>query len=281
MNPMFEILDFDANFTAYSESWIQMNKGKFKTFEEMEDAMPEVYMRWLNSPAAFLNGETPGGFFQKYSSAPELVKWVRMYDAADVSVPDQLLDRITDLGEESIKPLMYNAKQDSYPVSLRMLSLNLLKELDPGDEPYELCLNLIDRREEEDELADVAAELLTAIAKNHVPELIDRLSEVSDVARETYLDILCNYPGDERIFRAVLAEFEKRQDKTALYASFLGKLGDERAIPALVKALDRLEINYLDYMEVRDAIEELGGECNHEREFAGDPYYETLKGDPQ
>ena len=29
---MFDILDFDANFKAYSEKWIEMNKGKFKTF---------------------------------------------------------------------------------------------------------------------------------------------------------------------------------------------------------------------------------------------------------
>lgn len=275
---MFEILDFDANFTAYSESWIELNKTKFKTFEEMEDAMPEVYMRWLNSPAAFLDGETPGAYFQKYSSAPELIKWMRLYDAAGVNVPEQLLDRITDLGTESVKPLLFTAKNPEYSESLRTLSLNLLKEVDSGDAPLSLCLDIIDRREEKDELADVAAELLTQIAGKHTEELISRLNDVSGCARETYLDILCNYPGDPRIFDAVLREFESEPDKCALYASFLGKLGDERAMDALKEALDRPEINYLDYMELRHAIEELGGEFKHEREFAGDPYYETLKG---
>ena len=65
----------------------------------------------------------------------------------------------------------------------------------------------------------------------------------------------------------------------SLYASLLGKLGDERALDALNRALDREEINYLDYIEIRDAIEALGGECAHERDFNGDPYYETLKGE--
>ena len=275
---MFDILDFDANFKAYSEKWIEMNKGKFKTFEQMEDAMPEVYMRWLNSPAAFLEGETPGAYFGKYDSAPELVKWMRLYDEAGVPVPDQLLDRIADLGEESVKPLLFTAKKEEYSPAVRIMAINLLKELDAAEAALEFCLTIIDRREEEDDLADVAAELITDCCAGHVEELLERLPEVGDAARETYLDILCNFPGDERIYEAVMEEFLKTEDKFALYASFLGKLGDERAIPALTKALDEIDINYLDYLEIRSAIEALGGECNHEREFAGDPYYETLKG---
>lgn len=275
---MFDILDFDANFKAYSEKWIEMNKGKFKTFEEMEDAMPEVYLRWLNSPAAFLEGETPGTYFAKYSSAPELVKWMRLYDEADVPVPDQLLDRIADLGEESVKPLLFTAKKEEYSDAVRIMALNLLKELDAAEAAFPFCLSIIDRRQEQDDLADVAAELITDCGETHKDELLSRLPEVGDAARETYLDILCNCPGDERIYEAVLNEFVNTKDKFALYASFLGKLGDERAIPYLTKALDEIDINYLDYLEIRSAIEGLGGECNHEREFAGDPYYETLKG---
>ncbi|MBR4235446.1 MAG: hypothetical protein IKR85_05220 [Clostridia bacterium] len=276
---MFELYDFDANFTAYSEKWIEMNKGKFKTFEQMEEAMPEVYLRWLNSPAAFLGGETPGAFFQKYDSAPELVKWVRLYDDGGISVPDQLLDRITDLGADSVKPLLYTAKNEAYSSSLRMLAVNLLKELDAGDAARDTCLELIDRRMKDDELADVAAELLQMNAASCKEEILERLDSVSPEARETYLDILANYPGDSRVFEALMQAFETDPGNCALYASLLGKYGDERALPVLTDALDRPDINYLDYMELKNAIEMLGGECTHDREFAGDPYYETLKGE--
>ena len=54
---MYDILDFDANFAAYCEKWMQMNKGRFANIEQMEDAMPDVYMHWLSSPAAFLATE--------------------------------------------------------------------------------------------------------------------------------------------------------------------------------------------------------------------------------
>ena len=36
-------------------------------------------------------------------------------------------------------------------------------------------------------------------------------------------------------------------------------------------------INYLDYVEIVSAIDALGGERPPEREFSGDPYYESLR----
>lgn len=274
---MYDILDFDANFTAYLEKWMQMNKNKFKNIEQMEDAMPEVYMRWLNSPAAFLMGEVPAMYFEKYSDPSMLMNWVTEYEAAQVPVPDLLLERISDLGKKSIPALLRCAGDKDNSVQTRMTALNLLKEIDAGTEPMEICMELIDRREADDELADVCAELMSNMGEAVVGRILERFEAVTDEAKETYLDILANYPGDDRIFTEMLSAFNTHPDKIALYASFLGKLGDERAIDALKLQLDDPDINYLDYLELRNAVEMLGGTVDKEREFAGDPYYETLK----
>ena len=45
----------------------------------------------------------------------------------------------------------------------------------------------------------------------------------------------------------------------------------------LREALELTDLNYLDYIEIVHAIEALGGEVETEREFNGDPYYESLK----
>ena len=37
------------------------------------------------------------------------------------------------------------------------------------------------------------------------------------------------------------------------------------------------DINYLDYIEIVNAIEALGGEVDDSRDFSGDPYYESLR----
>ena len=59
---------------------------------------------------------------------------------------------------------------------------------------------------------------------------------------------------------------------------FLAKwMGDERALPALTALAASEETPYLDYIELRSAIEALGGEAP-EREFdALDPAYEALR----
>lgn len=276
---MYDILDFDANFAAYLEKWMQMNKSKFKNIEQMEDAMPEVYMRWLNSPAAFLEGTAPCMYFEKFNDPQMLVNWVSEYEAAKVPVPDLLLERIADLGTHSLYPLMRAAGDRDNSVQTRMTALNLLKEIDCGEAPMEICMDLIDRREEDDELADVAAELMANMGAGVVKPILDRFEDVGDHAQETYLDILVNYPGDERIYDLLMSAFGAHLDKIALYASFIGKLGDERALDTLKKALNLQEITYLDYLEIRNAIEMLGGTVETEREFAGDPYYESLKGE--
>lgn len=276
---MYEILDFDANFSMYLEKWMQMNKNKFKNIEQMEDAMPEVYMRWLNSPAAFLEGIAPAMYFEKFSDPQMLVNWVTEYEAAKVPVPDLLLERISDLGKHSLYPLMRAARDNDNSIQTRMTALNLLKEIECGDEPMDICLDIIDRREEDDELADVAAELMANMGAGVVEPILERFEEVSDSAQETYLDILVNFPGDERIYDFLMRAFVSHHEKIALYASFIGKLGDDRAIDTLKKALLLQDITYLDYLEIRNAVEMLGGTVETEREFAGDPYYETLKGE--
>ena len=68
-----------------------------------------------------------------------------------------------------------------------------------------------------------------------------------------------------------------RDDRRALFASYLAKFGDDRAIPMLTQAARDSDVNYLDYVEIVNAIETLGGERPPEREFAGDPYYESLR----
>lgn len=276
---MYDILDFDANFAAYCEKWMQMNKNKFKNIEQMEDAMPEVYMRWLNSPAAFLEGVAPSMYFEKFNDPQMLVNWVTEYEAAKVPVPDLLLERIADLGKHSLYPLMRAARDGDNSVQTRMTALNLLKEIDCGEEPMEICMDIIDRREEEDEIADVAAELMANMGAGVVKPILERFEEVGDAAQETYLDILVNFPGDSRIYDLLMNAFLTHTEKIALYASFIGKLGDDRALDTLKKALNLTDISYLDYLEIRNAVEMLGGVVETEREFAGDPYYESLKGE--
>ena len=48
------IIDFDARFTEVLNKWIEENRHRFRRPEDMEDEVPDVYLRWLNTPADWL-----------------------------------------------------------------------------------------------------------------------------------------------------------------------------------------------------------------------------------
>ena len=56
-------------------------------------------------------------------------------------------------------------------------------------------------------------------------------------------------------------------------ASYLASYGDSRALPVLLERIAGEDINFLEFRELKYAIEALGGEYNEERDFSSDPYY--------
>ena len=60
-------------------------------------------------------------------------------------------------------------------------------------------------------------------------------------------------------------------------ASQLAAYGDERALPYLFERIEEDDISYLDYRELKFAIEALGGEYTAERDFSEDAGYLLLK----
>ncbi len=273
---MAKCIDFDAKFGLYAEKWIAENRSKYKNMDLLEEQIPEVYLRWLNTPADWLNGRTPGDWFQQYDDAKELTDLMRAYQKEKISLPDPLLERVTDLGEEAVGPLMELVGEYSKDRGLAIAALNLLIELG-SSEPMEMCLDIISKADGQNELTDVASELLSGLGAQVIDPVIARMDDASRTAEDAFLDVLCNFPGDERIYTYTVNAFTRRYDRRALYASYLGKLGDERAIEPLREALEMSDINYLDYIEIVNAIESLGGEVKSEREFNGDPFYESLK----
>ena len=271
-----KLIDFDAQFARYAQEYIRAHKAEFKNMDEAEAQMPEIYLRWLNQAADWLDGRTPGEWFSQYSDPEELVSLAREYQKAGISLPDQLLERIADLGEAAVPALMKMAGEYEQSPELAMTALNLLIEIG-SEQPLELCLDVIERAGDRQELSEVASELLQGLGQAAKEPVLSRMEHAGGEAKAAFLDVLCNFPDDERIYKYAQDAFRTSFDRRALYASYLAKLGDPRAVEVLREALELTDLNYLDYIEIVHAIEALGGEVETEREFNGDPYYESLK----
>ena len=84
------IIDFDARFTEVLNKWIEENRHRFRRPEDMEDEVPDVYLRWLNTPADWLEGSAPGEYFDRFSDSAQLCELLCGYIKEGVPAPDPL-----------------------------------------------------------------------------------------------------------------------------------------------------------------------------------------------
>ena len=270
-------INFDRAFERYMAEWIKKNSEKYKDdMDVIEDMMPDVYLEFLKKPADFLNGVAPQDYFEQFDNADMLVNWLCDYIAQGVPVPDLLLERVTALGDPAEKSLLALVARDDLPEETQMTVISLLREME-SKAPMQRYIDYIASLEEPSDKGDLCADALMSMGESVVEPILATLSGAGQTGRDIFADVLSNYPGDERIYELMIERFVTRDERRALFASYLAKLGDERAIPMLKEAAQSPDINYLDYVEVVNAIEALGGERPPEREFSGDPYYESLR----
>lgn len=270
-------INFDRAFERYMAEWIKENSEKYKDdMDVIEDMMPDVYLEFFKKPADFLDGVAPQDYFEQFDNADMLVNWLCDYIAQGVPVPDLLLERVTALGNPAEKSLLALVARDDLPEETQMMAISLLREME-SKAPMQRYIDYIASLEEPSDKGDLCAEALMSMGESVVEPILATLSGAGQTGRDIFADVLSNYPGDERIYELMIERFVTRDERRALFASYLAKLGDERAIPMLKEAAQSPDINYLDYVEVVNAIEALGGERPPEREFSGDPYYESLR----
>lgn len=269
-------INFDKEFERYMMAYVKEHGKEYKNYDAIEAAMPDIYATFLDTQANWLGGKKPGEYFEQFDNAKQLVNWMEDYIKQRIPVPDMLMNRISELGSAAEAPLMQLLQKERAPREAVMEAIELLREIE-STAPMDYFISLqLQRREGEDELADNALESLSDMGEKAEPAMREALDKANSEGKVALLTLLCNYPGDEQVFQTALSMFQMLPEQVAVMADCLGKLGDERALPALKKAAASEETPYLDYIELRNAIEALGGECP-EREFdAQDPAYEAM-----
>lgn len=273
---MFKCINFDDHFADFMSDWMKKHRSEYRNVDAMEADLPRVYMAFLNTPAKWLEGVTPGAYFSQFEDAKDLVDWLCDYCAQGVPVPDLLLEQIQNVGKPCEKRLLALLKEDRAGNDAKMTAVGLLREME-STQPKMLYISWQIDREEDDELADNAIDSLAAMGKSAIQPMVEALPRANAAGQAALLDVLANYPGNEQVFRVAMKLFEQTKDRRALFASYLAKLGDERALPALMAAANDPDCGYVDFIELRNAIEQLGGEAP-DRDFSDDPDYDLLSG---
>lgn len=273
-----QLIDFDGAFQRYVGEWIQENSARFgDNMDRMEQEMPALYLEWIESPAEFLEGKTPLQYFAEYEDAWALVDWMCRYLEEGVPLPDLLLERMVELGSPAEQPLMMLLSNPEAGEEAVLHAIGLLQQLESTQPLSQYVQRVAGAGSTGEETAERSAEALLSMGEDAVPAMLAALPEATEAGQDMLLDVLSHYPGEESVFQLTLSRFESRPEQQALFAGYLGRLGDDRAIPALQQAAENPQTNYLDFIEIAAAIEQLGGEAPAARDFEGDPFYESLR----
>ncbi len=267
--------NFDEHFAEFTSSWMKEHQNEYRNFDEMEEDLPRIYMAFLNTRAAWLGSITPGSYFTQFEDPKVLVDWMRQYCDEGVPLPDPLLEQIVTVGKPCEKRLVELLKDDEAEDEARMTAVGLLREME-SQQPKMLYIHWQLDRAPKDELKDNAVESLIEMGESVVQPILQLIGQANHSGKEAFLEVLSHFPGNRQIVRLVLDEFKARPEKRALFAGYLSKLGDDMALPDLESAAKEPDLPYLTFIELRNAIESLGGICP-EREYDEDPEYEALR----
>lgn len=268
-----QIIDFDAKFSEVLTDWIEKNRSRFRRPDDMENEVPDVYLRWLNTPADWLDGATPGNYFERFSSSAELCDMLKAYIADGTPAPDPLLDRLEELADEQV--LLDMAKDKSAPCEARMTAIELLRQIESTLPMVEFIRWQVER-DDEDDILDNALESLRQMG-----EAVRKAAKIAFTAadkegKEALLDVLADYPGDEDVFQFALEQFRTQTDKRGLFAGYLAKLDDDRALEYLLDVAEGDDVSYSDFIEIRSAIERLGSEAPV-KDWTNDPTFKAFR----
>ncbi len=260
---MKQLIDFDAQFNEYMDSWADKLLKEGKKAEDIEALIPEAYQKWAEKAIKY---------FDDVESS-ELVKMLGAYLDEDINVPDILIDKITeDIScEKAVYELFLEERSDNDRVMLMNILSDMGSMLPIRENINLLCLS------ESEELAEAAAEALKYSGVEAQKEILEAYNDERDIdVKEKLIYVLVYSEPKVEGLADKLIELMNESVNRGIIAGMMSFYGDDKCLPILKIAENAEGINYIDYVEICDAIEALGGETKREREFDGDEYYEMI-----
>lgn len=141
--------------------------------------------------------------------------------------------------------------------------LDMLSVMLDEDKPYQQRLD--------------AYEYLLEDCEPILEDMIEKIYTLDGDTGKMLMEVLAEYKGNKAIFMGLVSYLYKGED-VALFARLIGAYGDEQGVEVLKTFCENYEPNYNEYMELRNAVEELGGDFDLKQDFSDDPFYRFLKG---
>ena len=257
-----KLIDFDGLFDEKLTQYMK-ESGKKRSPKQWEDAIPKLYKQFGDTYIAKIKC-TPKQYYAKMTEE-ELAETLAAHLQQDISVPEFLTNELESRGAvETLLPLLgQGGKAAEY-------ALNLI-----GDDTraFDMYFSILMDENGDEELKGEIVDIF----RQHADEVKVRVIEAYQKGMEKgyMLEILSRVTlGEEAIYQILLESFQNADEKELpLCAEYLAAYGDERALPHLYRKIEDKSIGFVEFQELKYAIEALGGEYDEERDFTADKDY--------
>lgn len=260
-----KLIDFDEKFNRKIAEMIEKHAGEHSE-DEWEDVIAQAYRKFGDTYLAAI-GKTPRQYFAEMGDE-QLVETLKEYLLQGISVPDLLCEETEGRG---VFPALLSLLHDT-DEELVHYALNLIG---PDRRALDRYCEMLSEEEYDEHIKDMLADLL----KERADDVLERVLPLAGTDNAPYaLEILSKTTKrDARAFNALSEAFAESDDEDKpLYAGYLASFGDDRALPALLAEIERTDIGFVLFQELKLAIEALGGEYEKERDFSSDPAYKKI-----
>ena len=259
-----KLIDFDKIYNDYVIKWTKKNIAKLQNNDPLK-FVDTIYKEWKETPLKEINNLTVTQYFDNFN-INDTIELLKGYNNACLTTPSPLIDKLCrkEYEDSLVKLLLdYNNSEE-----LILMAANILEEQESKKHIGILAEILLDINYKK-EVRELAIEILAVHATEVKDRLLPKINGNFD--NDAYIaDVLAYCKNDETIFNLLEKLFKSGKDYQ-LYAAYLGMYDDERALPHLQKRLKSEELGYVEFLEIRNAIERLGGEVTEQKDFSFDP----------
>lgn len=264
-------IDFDKLFENYADKYYHEHERDYASPDDFARDIDKIYHKWATSPQPVLGGISPSEFFNRIPTE-DLVDILKGACAGDNNPNSLLFDRIA-TEPELLDELCALAKTAT-DEKLLAVTLSIIAELGGGS--VEFYIEMMER-DIDAAAKEMCIEALCDRADSAKEQLLAHAYAAKDVTdTELYVEPLTFVTElDDRILE-ILRKLLATDPNIAYVAALMGRYGDDRACQDLYPLLD--DCDYAEFLEIRNAIEELGGTVDDRyRDFSDDPLYIAIK----
>ena len=261
-----KLIDFDGLFDEKLAQYMEENKTKY-TEKQWEDVIPRLYKKFGDTYVAKIKC-TPKEYYAKMTDE-ELAQTLSAHLQEDIPVPEFLCTEIENRGSvEPLLPLLSSDEAQAVSYAINLIGVN--------EKAFDAYFDILLNNRLDEEIRSDIADIFKTVADSVKERVLQAYKD--GLAKEYMLEILSKVTArDEEVYQLLLTAFLTDAERVPMHASYLASYGDSRALEPLLKAISDENIGFIEFQELKYAIEALGGEYNEPRDFSADSDYLAIE----